>query len=69
MKAKNWHGKVPRILNFDITWRWVVSFTFPWGRRLRYPKGTQLGGLKSRYGHRRDEGMTYHPGWQLNSAM
>jgi len=38
----------PIILNLDIRWRWVVSFTprplYPWGTISRYPFDRRLGG-------------------------
>jgi len=53
MKRMARGGIAPRILNFDIRWRWMVRFTtrslYPRGKNSRFPMDRKLGGPLSRY--------------------
>jgi hypothetical protein len=56
MKTYWWGGgTVPRIFNFGMRQRRVVTFTrrqlYPQGKRLRYPLNRKLDGFQSRSGH------------------
>jgi hypothetical protein len=52
-------GIAPRILELDIRWRLVVSFTprllYPQGKSTWYPLDRRLGGPQSRSGHGDEE--------------
>jgi hypothetical protein len=58
-------GKVPRILDLDTRWRWVVSFTsrsfYPQGKSPWYLLDRRLGGPQSRSRHGGEENPSNHP--------